>query len=314
MERLNLTNKQWMYYGMGLLLILIYCYLSFFAPQNLFANTFSLNQLQVFFLKFIIAISFITTWILAVYGLSILHRYITLAKEKENPVIPLLRSLRTGLIWIVLGSIFFGFVGVIKSYFIPNTAVVHLFTIVANYLLVFPFLIGFITMYRGALIFQSTTEMSTHKHSSYLSNSIMVFIISLFYIFLIFTNPSRQFSFDPAVSATYYLPDVLILSTIVLPTIIAWWLGFYASFTISNLIPYLSHTEIFKGITRILYGIWSIIFTSIIIQALTSFGEARLNAIGLGALLLLIYVSVFLQGIGYLFVALGSNVLQKSLK
>lgn len=302
----HVAEQKWGYYAVVAFVSLLYLLLTFFAPQA--ANSFGLSREQIFFLKGTIALPYIATWFFAAYGLSTLELYLAAAKKEDVTMLALLRSFRNGLLWIVTGTIFVALIGGIKSYFAAITALLPVFTIVTNYLYVFPPLIGFLIIYKGVV----RLESSEHKQNSNLFNTIIVLIISAFYIFLISTNPTRQFSADPAIPATYFLPDSLILLTIIIPITLTWWLGFSAAFTMSDLIPYLARAELFKGITRILYGIWSIIFASIIIQGLLSLGGTRLYEIGLGILLLVIYVFIFLQGLGYFLIALGSNSLRRS--
>lgn len=304
-------KQQKIFYVCAVFASLIYLFLTFLAPQT--ANAFNLSPGQILFLKITIALPYLATWIFAAYGLSKLTQYIGEAKPEKTAMMDLFRSYRVGLLWIITGTVLVALIGGVRSY-IMNTSILPSLTIVSNYLYVFPSLFGFIAIFRGTLLLQSSPEMSEHKHREYLLITIIISVIASFYIFLIFTNPSRQFSADPTVAATYYLSDLLILLTIVLPIIITWWLGFFVAFTMSDLIPYIIRTEFIQGITRILYGIWSIIFASIIIQALLSLGSTRLYAIGIGFLLLIVYIFVLLQGLGYFLIALGSNELRKSMK
>lgn len=307
----NSNIKQKRYFTFAGVASLLYLCLTFFAPQ-MTNNTFNFSPLQILLLKITIAFPYIATWWFAVYGLSKLEQYIAIAKEENATMVLLLSSFRTGLLWIVTSTIIVALIGVIRPYFATNTDISPFFTILTNYLYVFPQLIGFFLIYRGVTQLQASKEMSEHKHTSYLLTTLVVFFIASIYLFLIATNPTRQFSSDPAIPATYYLPDVLILFTIILPILGSWWLGFSAAFTMSDIIPYLTRAELYKGLTRIVYGIWSIIFTSILIQALLSLGGTRLYGLGIGVILLVVYIFVLLQGIGYLFIALGSKTLQKS--
>lgn len=306
------NNKQRLYYGLALSASLIYLGLIFFAPRPT-NNNFNFSQLQIILLQVTIVIPYVATWWFAAYGLSKLERYIALAKDKNDTVIRLLGSVRSGLFWIIISTMLVAVIGGIRSYFATNTDILPFFTIVTNYLYVFPQLIGFFLIYRGVYQLQTSQEMSEHRHSSHFLTTIVVLFVACIYVYLLATNPTRQFSADPAIPATYYLPDVLILFTIILPILASWWLGFSAAFTMSDLIPYLTRAELFKGLTRIVYGIWSIIFTSILIQALLSLGGTRLYGLGISVILLILYIFVILQGIGYLFIALGSKALQKSI-
>jgi hypothetical protein len=306
------TNFKITLYCIAFLASLIYVFISFVGSET--NNDFNFSATQLLLLRITIILPYIATWFFAAYGLSVLNKYIIEAKPEDLTIISLLRSFKNGLLWITLGTIFATLINGMDSYFADSADVLQFITIVTNYLYVFPALIGFILIYRGMRNLRLSPEISGHSHRGYLLTTFIIILISSFYFFLIYTNPTRQFSADPSIQPTYYLPDIFILLTIICPIIITWWLGFYAAFTMSDLLPYFTDTEIYRGITRILYGIWSIIFTSIILQALLSLGEERLFAIGLGLLLLIIYIFFFLQAFGYFLIALGSNNLQKTLK
>src|SRR5258706_1749730 len=218
----QITKRQWIYYGVTLISIFIYSLLSFFAPTNPSSKTFGLTETQIFFLKFTIIIPYFITWALAAYGLSTLEKYIALIKTKDDTIKPLLKSFRTGLIWIVLGTILTSLAGGLQPFFMTNKSLLPIISIGINYMYVFPSLIGFIVIFRGALQLQYSPEMHDRKRVSYLFNTIIIFVISIIYIFLIYTNPTRQFSTNPSIPPTYYLPDIVIALTIVLPIIATW--------------------------------------------------------------------------------------------
>jgi hypothetical protein len=138
---------------------------------------------------------------------------------------------------------------------------------------------------------------------------MIVSVLALVYIFLIYTNPNRQEAINAVTPASYYLPDFFIATTLVIPVIAMWWFGFSAAFLLSEVITRSINADQFKAQTKILYGIWAIIFTSILLQALLSLGAGRLMSIGLGPLLGIVYVFIVLQGVGYLFVSLGARQL-----
>lgn len=314
METRHSSNKQWIYYGIGFFAIVVYSLFTFLAPQNPSANTFELTQAQLFFLKFTIALPYFVTWILGLYGLFTLERYIELTEEDEDAVPLLLSSFYTGLVLIFSGTMLAALVGSLKSYFVTNAFLLPFFTIATNYLYVFPSLVGFFVIYRGVSHLQSSREMAEYRRDNSLFSMFIVLLLSAFYVFLIFTNSTRQFSVDSSILVTYFLPDIFILATLVLPIIFTWWLGFFSAFTMSDIVPSFTRMELYKGMTRILYGIWSIIFASIVIQALLSLGNTRLYSVGLVPLLFVIYIFVLLQGFGYFFIAFGAHTLQKSVK
>lgn len=305
-------HNKWFYYSIAFLASLTYVGLIMFTPASPSASRLGLNQGELLLLRFTIAVPYIITWFLAMYGLSALDKYLQSSKKKSDAIIKLLHSFWVGLLIVALGTLVVGVLGGVRPYFYPNTPPYQLLTIIMNYLYVFPPLIGFFLMFKKISQLRLSKELSGYKQRSYVSNTIIVIIVAIFYLFLLFTNPLRQASSDPTIPATYYLSDGFIIGTIAVPLMVAWWFGFSVAFSVGDIVPHLTRIDIYKGVNRILYGIWAIIFTSILIQSLLSLGTARLLQIGLGLLLFIIYIFVILQGVGYLFLALGAKNLQQS--
>ena len=147
-------KKQWIYYGIGVTASVIYLLLTFLAPAT--SNAFGLSSLQILLLKITVALPYIATWIFGVYGLSTLDKYIELTKDKNDNMTNTLIFLRSGLLWIIMGTILVGVIGSARSYFATNTEIRPLFTIVTNYLYIFPQLIGWGTERKKRLLQNSS--------------------------------------------------------------------------------------------------------------------------------------------------------------
>lgn len=217
-----------------------------------------------------------------------------------------LKATHNGLVWIIFSVVITALLSSLRT---ASPDLFPVLTILINYLYVFPLLIGFWIMYQGL---RSAIGMQEQKTRSFFGNdmpikTLMVLIVASFYVFLIFTNPNRQDAINSFTPASYYLPDFLIIATLIIPVIVTWWLGFSVAFLLSEVITRSVNANFFKAQTKILYGIWAIIFTSIVLQALLSLGSGRLLSIGLGPLLGLVYLFVILQGAGYLFISLGAR-------
>lgn len=297
-------------YSLLALAIVAYLGLTFFAPLTPTAANLQLSALQLVFLKLTVAIPYILTWTMAIYGLTILGQYLKTANNTENKLMPLLAALRKGLTWIIIGLIATVLVGALKSYSIFMPSALPAITIVTNYLYIFPLLMGIWELHKGTKKLRLLQQDAKLLLSDRIVRALIIVLLAAFYVFLVFTNPNRQVGPDAQTAASYYLPDPLIVLTIIVPIFSTWWLGFSVAFGLSDNIPRIASAAYFKAMTKILYGIWAIIFTSILLQTLLSLGTTRLLAIGLGMLLLLIYVFLLLQGLSYLFLALGIKKLK----
>jgi hypothetical protein len=294
-------------YGLLGAAILLYLGLTYLAPQPAANNTLGLSQAQIDLLKLAVTIPYLLTWGIGVFGLTALGNYLKTSDEKTPELTPLLKALHSGVAWILISTIVTSLVGAIRT-LRPDLRVE--LTITANYLYIVPLLIGFWLIYKGVRVMLAQKASAGIKKSNLLQLVIATILVAC-YSTLIFTNPHREVG-DGAIPAAYYLPDFMIIATIIIPVFVVWWLGFSVAFKMSDLIPHVARAESFKSMTKILYGIWSIIFTSILVQILLSLGSNRLLHIGLSLILGLLYLFILLQGAGYLFLALGVRGLQKA--
>lgn len=134
--------------------------------------------------------------------------------------------------------------------------------------------------------------------------------LAVLYLWLVFTNESRQVSTIPGYAPTFGLPDYLILLTVALPYLVAWFLGITA---LRNIIQYQSQTPgiIYKKIfKRFVIGITTVIGLTIILQLISQFSGFWASK-GLSAILGAVAVIVFILIYAYIQVALGARQLHK---
>lgn len=304
LKKIAYINKSnWLGYSLLAAAVIVYLGFTFFAPQS--QNTLGLTPLQISLLRLSVTIPYILSWIMAGYGLMVLGNYVRSFKQDTVSSLAL-KATHNGLVWIIFSVVITALLSSLRT---ASPDLFPVLTILINYLYVFPLLIGFWIMYQGL---RSAIGMQEQKTRSFFGNdmpikTLMVLIVASFYVFLIFTNPNRQDAINSFTPASYYLPDFLIIATLIIPVIVTWWLGFSVAFLLSEVITRSVNANFFKAQTKILYGIWAIIFTSIVLQALLSLGSGRLLSIGLGPLLGLVYLFVILQGAGYLFISLGAR-------
>lgn len=183
-------------------------------------------------------------------------------------------------------------------------------TILTNYTHVFFPLAGFILMLRGLRIHANTVPQSipsAARSGERVIQSIgLTFLIAVAYIWLVFTNPNRQFPLTPDSPASYYLSDPMLVLTIIFPLLTSWALGIFVALETNHRLINLG----FGGRAKpLMNGILLIIFSSILLQLLLSLGSSRLLALGTGGILLLIYIFVGMQATGYFLLAKGTKTI-----
>jgi hypothetical protein len=130
------------------------------------------------------------------------------------------------------------------------------------------------------------------------------------YTYLMLHDPHRTVPGGPSHLATYYLSDWLIVLTVVIPRLVVWYWGMQA---LVNIGLYRRKVEgaLYRDALKLLaYGLGGVFLVTILLRVLQTASDA-LNRLDLGGILLLLYILVFMLGIGYVLVAKGARQLQK---
>lgn len=136
------------------------------------------------------------------------------------------------------------------------------------------------------------------------------FLMAGLYIYTVLNDPYRQ---SPAIEggrAAFYLPDYLIVFTIILPYLYVWYNGFQSAITINEYSRNVPGVIYKKALGLVANGIIAVILASIFTQFLASSSGVIAN-LGLGAILLIIYVLFAIIAIGYTLIAMGAGKLTK---
>lgn len=132
-----------------------------------------------------------------------------------------------------------------------------------------------------------------------------VIVLSSFYTWCITT---RAFGFTG--DAGYYLPNWLILATLAVPYLYVWCRGLLSAY---RLFVYRRNIrgQVYKNsLTALARGVTTIIVLSILTQLITTI-SARLSRLNLTPILLIIYVLVALNAVGYGLLAYGAKKLKQ---
>ncbi|OGY60011.1 MAG: hypothetical protein A3B23_02945 [Candidatus Colwellbacteria bacterium RIFCSPLOWO2_01_FULL_48_10] len=296
-----------------------YLYMTFGAPlSQVSVERYGLTPMSAFWLRLSIAAPILVYWSLGLYAAIHLNAYVRKIGPGEGsaPV----RSLARGVFIIVMGVILGAAVGSIRQYF-PltepgNEGIIKLLVILGNYISVgFP-LAAFVFIWRGTKSFM-TNELAQAKDIVRKYTPVFLFasaVISASYIFLALANPNRQMNLVPSMPATYYLPDWLIVASILLPYVVIWTLGLLSAFNIVVYSQKVSGLIYRKFLNNLVYGILMIIVFYIFLQFLSTIGyylQDFFKEKGLAPVLYFIYFILFLQALGFIFLARGAKKLKE---
>lgn len=135
-------------------------------------------------------------------------------------------------------------------------------------------------------------------------------VFALLYTWFVFQNRYRTVSDNPLIQPVYYLSDSLIATTIIVPYVVAWLLGSLAA---SNILSYSHHApgSIYRlFLKRFAIGSVLVISLSAFLQVISQFSEFWAT-LGLGSILILIYVILLVLLVGYGLIASGARRLAR---
>ena len=181
--------------------------------------------------------------------------------------------------------------------------------IFSNYMgILFP-LIGTFLMYQGSSRIVKPIQPKTTRLAKTTTVLFPVVLFSAFYLFMIFSNPTRQTSADPSVMPTYFLPDGMIITTIVAPVVASWLFGLLL---VLNLEHYSHYSKIVNRSALVSFynGVVILVGFIILSQVLTSLGNNRLNSLSLGFALAVIYALLGIVTFGFGLLAHGAKGLR----
>lgn len=264
---------------------------------------YNITVARAHLLTLTIVIPIIAIWLTALYGLL---RFLNYAKiiegTREGPAF---KRISLGITLLGFSLPMSGVVGSILGYFsikYPGFSVSS--TIVRNYVnLILP-AAGLLVIDKGATELIGTLKRSNIKTwPPYTLPGIIA--LSSFYTWLITTRP-----FGQAGDTGYFLPNWILLTSLAIPYLYVWCRGILAAYKFyvyKRNIKGVLYKRFFDSLSL---GIGAIIFLSILTQFLTTL-SARLIRLNLTPILLIIYVLVALNALGYGFIARGANRLKQ---
>ncbi len=295
------SNRNWFTYSLVLILWLAYTFLTFQAPQANSNQQFNLTPTQLSLLKLTIVLPYLAIWFAAAFGLLRFKRYVSTIFE--SPDGHALSKIGTGLDLLVFGLIFSAVLGATRSFFLDAPNLLRTVAILINYSYVLIPLAAFWMLFSGSrdlLLQLKGVSISNTKKVILLT---ILGLLAIIYLWLIVTNTT--------VSATYYMPHILVLLTIGLPALVSWGLGLLSALHIQTYAEKVPGVIYRQALAKFVYGIYSVIAGSILLQALLSLGTQKLLGLGLAQILGIVYLFLIVQGLGFFLIAIGSNKLSK---
>ncbi len=281
---------------------LIYATLSLLSP-NATGNHYHLASWQTFGLHLAIVLPVLVVWLVALRGALAFKHYagiITGGVEARS-----MNLIAMGLLWLVAYLISLSLLGNILPYFAHSPAITWLVSL-RNQVPPLINLIAFGLLYLGSHRLQRVVTFTTWtRGSSWLMVAFLIFA-SLFALEFATTDVPNNLNGIPI----YTMSRPVLLVTMILPYMLAWFMGLLAAFNIlkyARQVKGLLYRQALRGVAR---GIVAIVGCIAIFEVLIV-AVRFLAGLSLGSLLLVMYALLLLGGLGFWWVQTGAQQLGK---
>ena len=290
------------------LLLLAYALLAFFLPINpTTLKHYHLTASSAHWWVLSIIIPLILIWLLIFYGYSRLYRYAsTISQSKEGQG---MMYLVTGLGIIAFGYPITSIVSNVLSFVSRNHPhFLSTATIINNYLSLLLSLTAFLFISWSARKFTDSIKMRPSQIAIYIL-SIAFICVGVAYCYMVFRN-APGLGLSAGRSVAYYLPNWLLLLTVVVPYIFIWFIGLLAAYELHIYEKKVRGIIYKQSMKLVSAGLAAIIVSSVFTQFLVTLSNQLLR-LRFRSLILLIYLLLIVISLGYILVAAGAKKLQK---
>jgi hypothetical protein len=263
---------------------------------------YHINNLQFRELSFTYILPILAIWFIAFYGLKKLHAYSSAIRRSAEggPF----KDICHGVGWLAYGMPLSAiassvFVGITRKEPGWHSG----FIILNNYIGLLIALGAYTYISRGTRALADTNNI--HPPLKGVRVMMLLFVTTG----VLYTYYSLR-NIKPNTINPYHMPVWLILLTIVIPYLYAWFMGLYAAYEVSLFSKHVKGIVYRKALIFLASGIAAAIIASITLQLFTSLSP-RLSHLTLDLTLVLIYVLLVIYSIGYILIAIGANKLKK---
>jgi hypothetical protein len=276
------------------------------APDKLMLAKYSVSVMQIKLLGLSVEIPYILIWIISLLGYLRLKTYAGLIQNSKDGVA--FRVIARGLLllslWLPLSAVSSNIFSEIYRYHPSATASLVRVDAYFNLLILF---LGFLFIYLGT---NKLLPLIPRTRFQIPLPVILAFIaFSVLYTFLTLHDPARSMPTRSVPVATYYEPDWLIVTTVIIPRLISWFLGLHAAYAIHLYSQRIKGKLYQPSLKSLALGLSGLIASIILLRCLQSL-SAELEELSLGLLLGLVYILLIIIAVGYVLIAKGAYKLQ----
>jgi hypothetical protein len=298
----------------GSFLVLSLLYLAqtlLIKPDPAATAKYHLTSTSARLLGLTIAIPYLIIWLIALVGYLRLYTYHNSIKTDRDG--EAFKSISAGVFGL---GIFLPISTILSTqsnyYILHHASAAAPATRLVNYINIAIILLAVIAIHKGSeklLTFVKSKDRIGYA-APYLISTLVFIAFSAIYVYLVMHDPTRQHPTAAVQRAGYYQPDWVILLTIVIPRILTWYVGLRAALNIYTYMKLVKGSIYRLALRDLAYGIIGVIVSIIFLRCLQTI-SVTLAKLSLGLLLALIYILLIVISVGYIFIARGTNKLQK---
>lgn len=297
-------------YGFLTVMVLLYAVSIFvFKTDSAALAKYHVSDTELRLLSLVFVLPTFVIWYVAVYSLVKISSYAArIKKTKDGKGMHLLAW---GLGALAAGTIMNTVVSRMLNYAVSEDMISRsMSTIITTHVGVTYIFVSFLLLFLGSRQLLKTIKKPDISPTKYLWVTVAMLAISVPYVFAVLTNPSRTVATGTSRVATYAMPDWLILTTLVIPYLIAWALGFYAVIFMGAYQKHVGGLLYKKALNKLTKGFFLTIVLTIVLQFISAISPIILGWV-LTAILLLLVVLLGMIVIGYIYIARGAKGLSK---
>ena len=284
-----------------------YLLLSLLLPANKIAmKNYGLTSLHYHVLLLLVVLPFIGIWFAAFYGFTRLSQYATSIRAANEGAD--FHRLAVGSGWLTYALPITALVSIILN----NIANAHPgfhppAVIIEGYLSLFLPLIGFTILSTSARKLSARSNLRVTLAAG--RGLILIFVsLGVLYCYVAFHNLGTMSL--TSTNNAYFLPVWLMVTTMIMPYLYAWFIGLLAAYELILLAKQSKGVIYRQGLRFVGYGIAIVIVSSIAVQYMSSI-LPRTGSLHLNFVLVYVFVIELLMAGGYSFIALGARRLQR---
>lgn len=294
-----------------LIIIGLYTLATFITPiDQALLDKYNLTLSQVRILQVFVILPLYAIWALAFYGFSTFDRYARMIRHDKDGAA--FQQIGRGLAVLAVGTAGASLVNVLFGlYTHDHLQAVKAEVVVGNYLSMLVTVISFVYMYRGAMQLCKLTKKRFQPGGGLVMTLVFIGFAALYACLFITNLPeARNVPLTVTSHAPYYTPTWLLVPTLLLPYLAAWFLGVVTVYLLGFYTRHIGGSLYSSALSYISYGVAVVVLGSVIMQVLSVF-TGQLQNLSTVGIVFVLYLLLAVITAGYVPIAIGAKKLAK---